>query len=71
MQTLELDMGIGGGELPVPLDALPVASFFPGCDLTDEPLFVRDAPIQVLPSQDGQLTLQWTPKTGQGFGDCN
>jgi hypothetical protein len=51
IQTLELDAGIAGGELPVHGDARSVAACFPGGSLLFQGGLVWDAPVKTLASQ--------------------
>jgi hypothetical protein len=48
VQPLQLNAGVGGGELPIGLCVVLVAASLPGGDFLDQGLLVRDAPIKTL-----------------------
>jgi hypothetical protein len=50
VQSLQLDAGVGGFELPVGLGVMLVAAVLPCVDFAGEDLLVGDAAIQKLPS---------------------
>ena len=54
---LELDAGVGCGEAPVDGDLLGVAFLLPSVDLASEGLFIGDASVGALGTEDAELAL--------------
>src|SRR5690348_4248615 len=51
VQPLQLDAGIGRGELPFGFSMILVATVLPSCDFLDQSLFVWNTPIETLGGQ--------------------
>src|SRR5271163_3641700 len=55
VKSLELDAGIGGGELPIRLGMGLVSVVLPSCDFLNQDLLVGNAPIETLAGQHTQF----------------
>src|SRR5215813_5472356 len=55
VEAFQLDTGVGRREVPVGLCIAGIATCLPGVDLTGEHLGIRDAPVEALAGEDGQL----------------
>src|SRR5262249_13323775 len=55
VEPFQLDTGVGRREVPVGLGIVGIATCLPGIDFTREHLGIRDAPVEALAGEDGQL----------------
>ena len=67
VQSLQLNAGVGCGELPVRFGVVLVAAVLPGGDFSDEGLLVGNAPVEALRRQGAEFGFSHVQPTAM-FG---